>query len=453
MAVAYTGTGGLFTRQGALIHFGDVTNTHQANIVTKVDNIQDEYNNDRDISVEMQTGLEGFQSSAGTPLSPISRVMENTFIDMVDDDDPLPSRDLLSALDRLIDNMNETSDSIDGTTVSASTAAGKEDGTSNSGDGEAVVSMTDFENIALQYSRAEDIILLCTADGQETAVNVGRETFSVRGEQSVSNLDDTWPKGSGLSGTINLTDPSVNAGTGLGVNRLTNSDFEDFTANDPDSWTIAVGVAGTDIKKTTTQHRGTNALEFAGDGATLSEITQDVTIAPNRKYVLGFWVRDDGTGPAAGTLVVSMEDSGGNIYNAATSLTTASKSVNLVTVGSIYVLQSVTFETPTDLPAGGTTATIHVALTVALTNTRSAFIDGLFIAEMPQFGGKGGPFIVITPGATDFIREDRLKTTIVNNNEGQFVRGLDRYLDLYTKGLYIPSVTDGSETIDDALVA
>ena len=443
----------LFTRLGAIIDFGDKVETHRALLVVEVDDVIDEYNDDRELGISLESGLPGFVSSAGSPLSTLGAIMSNTIIEMVHADDPLPSKDIDSALIRLRDQMTNSSDSLDGTTVSASTAAAKVDGTSNVGDGEVVVSLVDTRGNRLEYVRAESIVIECTTDAQESGT-AGRETFSLNGELSVTNLDEKWPDGSGLSGSITLADPSINASAAIGQNRLTNSAFENFTANDPDSWTIDTGAAGGSVTKTTTQHRGTNALEFAGDGAELTEISQAlsgaVALKPNKKYVIGFWVRDDGTGPAAGVLSVSLQSTAGTIYNSATSLTTAQKTVDLTAVGSIYAFQSVAFETPTQLPTG---AKVVIELTTALTNTRSVFIDGCFIAEMAQFGGAGGPFIIMTPGATNFIREDRFVSTITNNNEGEFVRGLDRFLSMYEKGLYLPSVTDGSETIDDALVA
>lgn len=443
----------LFTRIGALIDFGDKVETHRALLVVEVDDVLDEYNNDRELGISLESGLPGFVSSAGSPLSTLGSIISNTIIEMVHADDPLPSKDIDSALIRLRDQMINSSDSLDGTTVSASTAAAKVDGTSNVGNGQVVVSLVDARGNTTQYVRAESIVLECTNDAQESGT-AGRETFSLKGELSTTNLDEKWPDGSGLSGSITLADPSNDASAAIGQNRLTNSDFEDFTANAPDSWTIDTGAAGGTVTKTTTQHRGTNALEFAGNGSELTEIsfalTGAVVVKPNKKYVIGFWVRDDGTGPAAGVLSVSLQSTGGTIYNSATSLTTASKTVDLTSVGSTYAFQSIAFETPTLLPTG---AKVVIELTTALTNGRSVFIDGCFMAEMAQFGGAGGPFVIMTPGATNFIREDRFVTTITNNNEGEFVRGLDRYLSLYEKGLYLPTLTDGNETISDALVA
>ncbi len=277
--------------------------------------------------------------------------------------------------------------------------------------------------------------------------------FRIILEALVQNFDKDWPAGSGINDTLIATDPSIDASSSIGQNRATNSDFEDFTVvNIPDNWNNEVGVAGTDYKETSTALRGLKALEFVGDGATLSAISQPITIKPNTVYCIGIWVRDDGTGPAAGVLRASLRDSAENVYNASTSLTTASVSIDLTAVGSTYAFSSITFETPTLLQAGGVTAELWLDLTTALTTGRSAFVDGVFIAEMKQFGGLGGPFILVTPGDTDFIRGDRFKATITNNNEGQFVRGLDRFIDMYSLGKFIRSIADGTETISDTLV-
>ncbi len=448
MAVTLTGTGGLFTRLGKLIGHDDEIDANQTEVVARVDTVQDEYNNDRDLAFIFEQNLPGFISSIGTPQSTIQGVISNTIIEMVDDDDPLPTKDIVSALDRLKEQMVSSDDDIDETTVSSAIdVTGLVTGT-----GKMVVRLIDGLGENTQNVRAEDILGDCTTDAQESGT-AGRETFSIKGEASVQNFDQNWPAGSGINDNLVATDPAVNASTSVSQNRATNSDFEDFTTvNIPDNWQNEVGTAGTDYKETSTAHRGSKALEFVGDSSTLSALSQQITIKPNTVYCIGVWVRDDGTGPAAGVLRASLRDSGHNIYNASTSLTTASVSIDLTAVGSAYAFSLITFEIPTLLPAGGTTAELWLDLTTALTTGRSAFVDGMFIAEMRQFGGLGGPFILITPGDTDFIRGDRFKAAITNNNEGQFVRGLDRFLGMYSLGKYIRSIDDGSETISDALV-
>lgn len=440
MTLVFDGTGGIFTRLGKVFGMGVDIRTHQADLETEVDDILDEYGDDREMCNALQQGLTGFIASSGSPIGILKQVAARTVIDMVAADNPQPDKSLRTALIELIRQMAANSESVDGTTVSGSTAAGA----GNTGTGTVLHSFVDGEGNALVNVRAEDIRLVCTADAQVSGT-AGQETFSVKGEATVPNTDKDWPDGSGINGTLAVASPSIDAGSGVNQNHLTNSDFEDFTANAPDSWTIDVGSAGTTVDDTTTAYRGSKALQFIGNGSQLTAISQDVSgILPQARYLLVFRVRDDGTGPAAGVLRVSLRSGAG------AEVGSSAISVDLTAVGSTYAIQSKSFSTPLVLPTG---LQVVVELTTALTNTRAVFIDDLALVRMQQFGGPGGPYLTIVPGGTAFVRDDEFTVAVTNNNEGGFVREFDRFFDMYRLGLFLPQDTGGTETIDDALIS
>lgn len=447
MAVTLTGTGGLFTRLGKLFGMAKDIRTHMADLTTETDDVLDQYEGARDLSVGLQESLESFRGSASTPQGTIQTIAERTVIEMVHADDPLPRKSLNDALDRLFDQMTANADDVDGTTVSSATAAGREDGSSNVGDGQVVVSLTNRDGDRLMTVRAEDILLTCSSDAQ-IAGTAGRETFLVEGEaEEPDRFSETWPGGSGIFSSITVNDPSIDASSG-GQNILTNSDFEDFTANAPDDWTIDVGSAGTTVDDETTNfYRGAKALKIIGNGSQLTAISQAIALGvlkPRTKYCFGFWTRRAGGAIAGGVGRLSVKDSGGTI------VTGASDSITLTGLTTSYAFRSVVFQTGEDID---TSYKFVIELTTALTNTSEWLIDDLALVEMIQFGGAGGPYIALWPGAEPFVIGDRFKITITNNNEGEFVRELDRFFDLHNSGLVVPSVTDTSETIADSLIS
>lgn len=424
---------GLFRRLGKLFGMSNDIRTHQTDLVTEVDDVLDKYAAARDYAFQLQQGLDGFIATAGAPLTIIQQVARRTLIEQINADNPLTSKTLENAMIELIAQMAANSETVDGTTVSAAVNAGA----SNTGNGTVLYSLTDGAGNALVNVRAEDIVLTCTRDAQESGT-AGQETFSVRGEEAISNnLDKDWPAGSGINSSATVKSPSVDT-------LLTNADFEDFTTNAPDDWTIDTGSAGTTVDDTTTAYRGSKALQFIGNGSQLTKISQAVTLKPRTRYALWFRVRDDGTGPAAGVLRVSLRDGSNN------EIGSSNISVDLTTVGSSYTLQSITLATPLVLPSG---LKIVIELTTALTNTRAVFIDDVGFFEMQQYGAPGGPFLTVIPGSTAFIRDDVFTVTITNNNEGEFVREFDRFFDMYRLGLYLPQNTAGSETIADTLIS
>jgi hypothetical protein len=65
----------------------------------------------------------------------------------------------------------------------------------------------------------------------------------------------------------------------------------------------------------------------------------------------------------------------------------------------------------------------------------------------------GGPYSKVIPGATAFAIGDTLTQATTNNaTNTQFCRLCDRFLNLRTSGLRIPSVGGGGESIPDSLV-
>jgi hypothetical protein len=249
---------------------------------------------------------------------------------------------------------------------------------------------------------------------------------------------------------ITTTCASVD-GSGIpGQNILTHSDFETFSSNVPVNWTLQTGTAPTHLKSTTTAFRGSTALEFVGDGATLTHVRQTLNsatgtrgrILPDTVYLIAFAIRHDGTPPAGGILRVSLND-GSSVLGS-----NMSKSVTLSGLSSSYAYQTVLVTSPINIPS---TVYVSVELTTALTNTRSVYVDELVVTPVPR-AAKGGPGIYALPGATDWRFGDTATIAVTYSNSGEFNLELDRFFDFHGRGLALPAVGGGAETIADSLI-
>jgi hypothetical protein len=447
MAVSFTGANGLFTRLGKVFQVADVTLTHQATLKTECEDAIDEYDKNEQVLISsLPDAILPAQISCASVFDTLRTIVQDSIIEMVDDDDPLSALTLTDAIKRLIDQMG-TSDDLDGSTTAISAAAA-----SGTGDGAAVVSPLTWDDKNNQYLRPESIVLTCTKDAQVSGT-ARRETFSVKGESKISDYKDpNWPGGSGIASSVRVIDPSENAQTAVGRNMLRNSDMEDFTVtNQLDNWSLTVGAWGTDVfEEGTTVFYGNKSLEIVGDGSTKPNLVQYLSgtgttgakLRPQTVYGISLRITAD-TGVVAGVLKVSVVSGAGTLGFFNIDLTATSD-------GGTWDHETHKFVTPAAL---GSAPFFQIETSTAITNTKKIWIDDLCMWRMSQHGGAGGPYIDVVAGATDFVIDDEIICTVTNDYAGEFQKHMDRFCDLYGKGLTIPFQTDASETIDDALIA
>lgn len=444
MAITFIGGTGLFDRLGTLFGMTQSIDAHLTQLVTDIEtDIRLTYIADPALAGSLLGNIESIKATAASNNAAVQQAATTTLIEMVHDDNPLVSKSLKESMIELIIQMNAGSpDDVDASTASGEGDTAPDSGTGN---GRLILDVVDGEGDNKEYIVAEDLTAICTGDTQTSGVR-GSETFSVKGVASiVSRFSELWPDGSGGGRSVQVTNPVVDASRAVGRNRLTNSDFESFTSDIPDNWQLDTGAGGTNCQATATEHRGTNALEIIGDDSTDFELTQEFdnsneTPSPllvRRRYCFGVWVRDDGTGPASGVLTMSIVGVSG------------STAIDLTSVGSTYTLQTFIFSTPLALSVSAMAAKLQ--LTTFLTNGRSVFADSAFVAEMFELY-PGGPNFLIVPGSTNYIKEDKFVQAIANDGAGTFQEMFDRFYDMRGLGLRLPSQTDGSETIDDALI-
>jgi hypothetical protein len=297
---------------------------------------------------------------------------------------------------------------------------------------------------------SETINMRCVTAG--TVGNFGQGTFQLTGVAALPSNNTEWPSGSGTNTQVNATTASITASVGTpGVSILANGDFESWSSNTPQGWSIVTGTAGTQITQGTTAARGSYALQFNGDGSTLTRIRQQIASASGAPtqvlaetdYALVLYAR---VGAATtGTVVVALRDASGTTVGSAITL-------NLASLTTTYAISSTTFSiSKTALP---TTLYLDIYSTTAIANTGVLYIDEVVLAPMTQMY-PGGPTVLIYPGSKDWAIGDTGSIATVSNfsTNGTFMKAFQRWLQPERRGIYLTAVNPSVATIDDALVS
>ncbi len=453
MAVTLIGAQGLFTRLGKIINLINQINTFRSTtLTTEVDDITDEYGDDRQDLVDgLFTQAASNRAANDAFLEDLRQLAEDTVIQMVYDDAKINPQTLTVALTELIRQMEATADDVDASTVSATLAytAG------NNGDGKGGISVISPKGTALENVFDETVTLLVTADSQTGGTTEGQEEFTIDGDAAVNGLEPEWPDGSGATGTLTVISAQEDAVSNL----LTNSDFETFTvANTPDQWDLDTGVAGTDIFSAGTPNHyiGTTALRFLGNGAQLTRISQIFDdsgngtageLLPNTVYGVNVVTKVSGV-PAAGVLRLSLQTTGDAIINDDEG-TANSYTISLPGETTTYAHHYGTFRTPKALSAG---TQFVIELTTALSAGVSVYIDEAAIAPATQLY-PGGPYVTMFQGAAKWVTGDRVTATVVNDYAGEFQSAFERMFEMRAKNLILPSDTGATETVADSLIS
>jgi hypothetical protein len=303
--------------------------------------------------------------------------------------------------------------------------------------------------VFLQEMFTESIGLRCTVGGN--VGNFGQGTFQLTGVAALASNNTEWAGGSGTNLSVNATTASVTASVGTpGVSILANGDFESWTSNTPQGWSIVTGTAGTQVLRGTVPARGSYALQFTGDGLTLTRIRQQIASASGaptqveaeRDYALILYAR---VGAATtGTVVVALRDAAGTTVGSAVTL-------NLASLTTSYAISSATFSiAKSALP---TTLYLDIYSTTAIANTGILYIDEVVLAPMTQmYPGSVGPSILIYPGTSDWAVGDSgtISVTSDGSSNGLFMKGFQRWLQPERYGIFLP--VSATPSISDTLV-
>lgn len=429
---------GLFDKIGKLLYILKITNaflggTASDELPTEVEDALEKFDGEsvliRSAVSALPAAMVSFQSKTEM-IATIRAAIQNAIVEVVDADDPLPQKTVVRAYQRLIDQMVAGSETVDANEPSIATVAGS----GNTGNAVVVTTLTDGLGNVRELAIPEDLVISVSSNS-----TAGSEELSIEGERKLGADDLSYyfdTDGSGEDASSTVVDPAS-------TNILTNGQFENFTSDAPDNWTIDTGAATTDLEDETSDfYRGAKALKIKGDGSTLVAISQDLLgLSALTPYAANLWTRKSGT-VSAGTLVIDLYDGSSVINDEAGNAN--SMSIDLSAESTSYAAHNAVFRLPDPIP---TTVKLRVRLTTAITSGGAILVDDLAMASMTELY-TNGPFVRVFTGDTSLDLDDTWTVTVTNDFRGDFQTWLYRCLGL---GL-LPSNSAGSETIADSLI-
>ena len=467
MTLPFIGTGGVFTRFGVLGRAGiDLAVFGAGTLTTDLNNILAQYTVDQGVISTISAQKDAIRSGISSSTAQYQAAAAAGLNLAVYLDNPLFSRsNIIASINELIRQMKLNAQTVKQCTITATVAAAP--GVTNVGNGVVVTSIKRADGLIQENSFAEVENIICTADGQPGGgARAGNETWQWKGEVAAPSVWDwQWPLGSGATQSFT----TINAASYVdSFNDLRNGDFENFTvANVPDNWVIAVGLAGTQVlKSTTTVYAGSSSLQFAGDGVTLTAVTQTFNVAsngssfiplPEQQFAVNGWVRLSAV-PAAGVFEVALVDGSGTITTDAQGVANSFTLSLPAQSANVWINVNGVFRTPNQMPA---TLKLRLRLSTALSNGVNFFMDQFAMGPMTLLY-TGGPSLSIFAGSINWIAggayptPDTWRLTVTNNragasNQATHQTNTDRLLNMRANDLLLPSTT-GAPTISDSLI-
>jgi hypothetical protein len=386
--------------------------------------------NDQGAITNLYPQRDQFRTAPSTWVGQIATMMQQTAAAQVNRDTPLAAVTYQAALPVLVRQMLAGSASITRPTV---TATPTPNGT-NTGDAVLVASVVDGDGYQLDYVNPETVTVTVASDSG-TGATAYQEPVSISGAPTRSPTDYNWPGGGGVTSTAQVTNAAQ-------TTKVANGDFEDWTANVPDSWTLVTGTPGSTIAEGSDPLRGSHDLQLTSDGAEQTRIRQAVSLDPNTVYSVNCWAKISSA--AAGTLVVKLVNAAGTTITDDQS-TANSLSIDTNALTTSYAAKNAFFRTPKVLPAA---VYLDVHLTSPPTSGRVIALDLLGLAQASSHYA-GGPWVALWSGGTASAKGDYWTLALANNLMAgtKFVRYLDRWFNLKQLGLKVPS--SASPTLPD----
>ena len=171
----------LFGKIGKLLNIIKVANTHMGTtIVSDFDEMMDNYeaSSNRDLIQNALDYLTTYQTGSDVLGGDMSFIMEDTIIELVNDDNPQPDRTLDQALVELKTQMIAQAETLVASNIDYSSTAAAD----NNGNGTLVTSLKHPRGWLNENLFDEDIILTVVSDNPSDGVYAGNEGFSAEGE-------------------------------------------------------------------------------------------------------------------------------------------------------------------------------------------------------------------------------------------------------------------------------
>lgn len=410
-----------------------------------------------------------FRSAQISTKTSLQTLMNNTLLAMASKDaGGLTFSTLSDAMRYMVEQAGLNSESVYPNTVTIGTQAVYPTGSTPVGNPVIIMTALDEQGVEQEYIYDEEVIFRATTD-VSTGATAGSEAFSVLGASSASSkVAYDWPVGSGAVGSMTAVDAALDNN---GRNDLQNSSWDTWTnTNVPDNWTITVGAAGVQVLEGTSGQSfdSVDCLKIAGDGSTLTALTQKFSttpdtgvgaggtsyvILPRTQYAINLWAKVS-SAAGAGVLEIALVNNGGTILtDDAGNQCKITKS--LTTLTTSYEAVNGFIRTPSALPTATADLPVRlrVRLSTALTNLIDLYLDHLAMTPMTQLY-TGGPFVAIFSGSTPVNASGATPDTwaIKANNDyaSDWQMAMWRWFDMPTLGSQMPSSL--SNTIADTLI-
>lgn len=442
MALNYiTSPGGLFCRLGKFFDEQNrVVSSYGSSLNSGVSDVYDQYpvaiEEGQDIS-PLLGSTESYRGVHSTYLASLTSMAQNTVTDQVNREIPLATKTFPVAVAVLADLMETDGETINRPTTSMTTTPWG----SNKGNAVLVTSLTNQYGEPLDMVFAEDITTFVTADVSSGGTQYA-ETLQAVGEPTGTATNYLWPLGSGCNTTFRITNGAVDT-------LVQDGNFELWSGITPTKWTVVTGPATVD-KGTTNLVRGTYNMEWTSDGSTLTRIRQQLStsVAPNTVYCLNLWAIID-TLDVSGIVRFRLTDTDGTtLVNDNGDSLTYNRNVN-GQIGTSLTNVYQFFQTGRQLPPSGG-VWLDIAYTTSPATSRVLQMAMLSLVAATQLY-PGGPYAAAFSYTTSNARGDYYTSPVANNLATKsFVRTLDRWFNMRTQNLYLPSST--SPTIPDSLM-
>ena len=332
MAMDYDGANtGVFTHIGKIIkhynQFADDANDGSTGLAADRKDILDKFQaGDQDVAIDGLVGAyERWKSEYIQRRSTISGFALTRLQDVttVLDEIGASSASQAEILEKLITQMNADTETVEASavTLGSVTANGGNtgngtllrtkvlDGVNSPGivDGISMPSHAEYNGLDSELTvPAETWRFRVTGDSFQDGLEEGSEQLSWEGDVA----DQPHGVDAEGSGFIDTLTPINSAGL------LTDGDFEEFTSNTPDNWTIDDGTAGTHIFEETNAaniYHGVAGLKFTGDGSQASiQVSQAIdpaSVTANKAYVVTAQVKASAS-VTNGALTIQFEGTG-----------------------------------------------------------------------------------------------------------------------------------------------
>jgi hypothetical protein len=455
MTLTFTGSGGVFTREGHILGTLNYVNLGRgSNMTTHLNNIRGDYLTADQILADLvyQQGNAWSLVQNGF-LTFLQTTAKNTILAMVADDTNINTDDLGLNMAELIRQMKVNNQTVNQPTVNTNVTYGNGVLT-NVGNGKWFSSVTNKYGVQNDYVYNEGITFTCTKDAVTGGATAGNERFSILSNAAETQpLNADWPLGSGATGTYTIVS-SGNSQSNT-TNLLRDGGFESFVnTNTPSYWPIKSGTANTQIAAGSVFFTGAKSLAYIGDGSTNTGVYQTFntvgqsTAVPTEEtpYRFSGWLATNTNAGLAGVIQISLQDSTNTVIaddNGANN----SFTVNVNTLNTLY--QNVTGEFR--LPRSVTHLPVKIVYetTTPIANAKTVYADEFVLTPETQLY-PGGPYFAGTAGNTNWIQGDSVKVNFNNNYGGAFQKGFQRLFNMTALGQQLPSNTNSS--ISDSLV-